>query len=498
MTGFLDKEVFGNYMLPSAVLGLFVILIWCWSTKSTIPTVNSYSGDIALKKAHSEFMTNARGLIKEGIEKFNGPFRIITTLGSRVILPASYTEWLKNCSDLDHQELVHDEYFAAYPGMEGQKVVTDPRKILIDVTKKKLNQNSQCELFSDHLAEGLKEIWMEDYDWQAVDWSQHVIRFVGRMSASVFVGPELARDPKWQELIMASTLNTFMGVRSLRAWPAFLRPIVHWFLPELKQCRKQMRLARSMLQPIFEQRAYSKSTSSESHKAEKFDDTIQWLEEVAAGRPYDAAAAQIAFAISAMHTTSELLKQALLDICMHPELIPDIRYEASKAVEDSGWSTAGVFKMKLLDSVVKETQRLKPGSLVNLERKVLRDVVLPNGMTIPRGTNIAVDSSMMWDPAIYPDPFVYDGYRFLRLRESGNTGAALASSSPEHIAFGIGKPICPGRFFASNEVKIALAKILLTYDVRLPEGTKPKVVEMGFEMLSDLSAKLEIRKRPGL
>ncbi|KAJ5630921.1 uncharacterized protein N7484_011021 [Penicillium longicatenatum] len=279
--------------------------------------------------------------------QFNGPFRIITTLGSRVILPASYTEWLKNCPGLDHQELVHDEYFAAYPGMEGQKVVTDPRKILIDVTKRKLNQNSS-------------------------------------------------------------------------------------------------------------------------------------------------------FAISAMHTTSELLKQALLDICMHPKLIPDIRYEASKAVEESGWSTAGVFKMRLLDSVVKETQRLKPGSLVNLERKALRGVVLPNGMTIPRGTNIAVDSSMMWDPAIYPDPFVYDGYRFLRLRESGNTGAALASSSPEHIAFGIGKPICPSRFFASNEVKIALAKILLTYDVRLPEGFKPKVFEMGYEMLSDLGAKLEIRKRSGL
>jgi cytochrome P450 len=183
------------------------------------------------------------------------------------------------------------------------------------------------------------------------------------MSASVFVGPELARDPKWQELIMTSTLNTFMGVRSLRAWPAVLRPIVHWFLPELKQCRQQMRLARSMLQPIFDQRADRKSTSIESQKTEKFNDTIQWLDEVAAERPYDATAAQIAFAISAMHTTSELLKQALLDICMHPELIPDIRYEASKAVEESGWSTAGVFKMRLLDSVVKETQRLKPGSL---------------------------------------------------------------------------------------------------------------------------------------
>jgi cytochrome P450 len=116
-------------------------------------------------------------------------------------------------------------------------------------------------------------------------------------------------------------------------------------------------------------------------------------------------------------------------------------------------------------------------------------------MTISRGTNLAVDSSVMWDAAIYPDPFKYDPYRFLRLREAGSATAALASTSPEHIAFGIGKPICPGRFFASNEVKIALAMILLTYDVRIPRGMKPKVVEMGFEMLSDPDARLEIRKQ---
>lgn len=148
----------------------------------------------------------------------------------------------------------------------------------------------------------------------------------------------------------------------------------------------------------------------------------------------------------------------------------------------------------MLVLIAEESTDLTP--IVNLERKALRDVVLPNGMSIPRGTNVAVDSSMMWDAAIYPDPFTYDPYRFLRLRESGLATAALASTSPEHIAFGIGKPICPGRFFASNEVKIALAKILLTYDVRIPQGVKPKVVEMGFEMLSDPNARLEIRKRP--
>ncbi|KAJ5881406.1 uncharacterized protein N7529_000078 [Penicillium soppii] len=287
-------------------------------------------------------------------------------------------------------------------------------------------------------------------------------------------------------------MNTFMGVRSLRAWPALLRPFVHWFLPEFlpefRKCREQMHLARLMLQPVFDRRMREKAPNPK--------DTIQWLDEVAAGRPYDAAAAQIAFAISAMHTTSELLKQAILDICINPELVPVLREEARKDVEESGWSTAGVFKMQLLDSAIKEEiQRIKPGSLVNLERKALRDVVLPNGMTISRGTNLAVDSSVMWDAAIYPDPFKYDPYRFLRLREAGSATAALASTSPEHIAFGIGKPICPGRFFASNEVKIALAMILLTYDVRIPRGMKPKVVEMGFEMLSDPDARLEIRKQ---
>ncbi|KAJ5375854.1 Cytochrome P450 [Penicillium concentricum] len=354
---------------------------------------------------------------------------------------------------------------------------------------------TECELFHEHLTEALEEIWTDRNDWHTVDWSQHVVRFVGRMSASVFVGPELARDPKWQELILTSTINTFMGVRALRAWPAFLRPLVHWFLPELRKCRQQIRLARVMLQPIFDRRVYGQSESSEGDKSEKFEDTIQWLEEIAAGRPYDAAASQIAFSISAMHTTSELLKQAMLDICMHPELIPALRDEAQKAVEESGWTTAGVFKMQLLDSAVKETLRLKPGSLVNLERKALQDIILPNGLTIPRGTNVAVDSSMMWDPAIYPDPASYNAYRFLRLRKSGNSAAALASTSPAHIAFGIGKPICPGRFFASNEVKIAVAKILLTYDIRIPEGMTPKIIELGFEILSDPAAKLEIRKR---
>lgn len=121
--GFLDKDYSVSHVLITALLGVLIVLVWQCTRKSTIPVINSYAGDMTLKKAHAEFMSNARGLVKEGIQKvswinsreeqhltgiiqFKGPFRIITTLGSRVILPASYTEWLKNCPDLDHQGFV--------------------------------------------------------------------------------------------------------------------------------------------------------------------------------------------------------------------------------------------------------------------------------------------------------------------------------------------------------------------------------------------------------
>jgi hypothetical protein len=41
-----------------------------WRTKeATIPIVNSYRWDMTLKIAHAEFISNARGLIKEGVQK---------------------------------------------------------------------------------------------------------------------------------------------------------------------------------------------------------------------------------------------------------------------------------------------------------------------------------------------------------------------------------------------------------------------------------------------
>lgn len=66
--GFLMKDLSVIYILSTAFCFL-IVLAWRQTKEPTIPIVNSYSGDITLKKAQSRFMSDARGLIKEGIQK---------------------------------------------------------------------------------------------------------------------------------------------------------------------------------------------------------------------------------------------------------------------------------------------------------------------------------------------------------------------------------------------------------------------------------------------
>lgn len=67
--GFLVKDLSVVYLLPTALLGFLVVLAWRRREEPAIPTVNSYSGDITLKRAQARFTSDARGLIREGIEK---------------------------------------------------------------------------------------------------------------------------------------------------------------------------------------------------------------------------------------------------------------------------------------------------------------------------------------------------------------------------------------------------------------------------------------------
>lgn len=132
-----------------------------------------------------------------------------------------------------------------------------------------------------------------------------------------------------------------------------------------------------------------------------------------------------------------------------------------------------------------------------MRRVALKEVKLSDGTVIPKNGMLAVSAHKLWDDDTYENAAAWDGYRFYKMREDPErqTKAQLVTTAPENLAFGHGKHACPGRFFAANEVKIALIYLLLRYDWKLLEGTVPKIRYGGFSMAVDPSLKMEVKRR---
>ena len=104
-----------------------------------------------------------------------------------------------------------------------------------------------------------------------------------------------------------------------------------------------------------------------------------------------------------------------------------------------------------------------------------------------------------FDPQVYPEPEKFNVARFLHKREEPGTNSNSyqhVTTSAEHMGFGHGQHACPGRFFASNELKIALCHLLLKYDWKFVEGEE-ELKMMSFENASmvDQKCRVQIRRR---
>ena len=130
-----------------------------------------------------------------------------------------------------------------------------------------------------------------------------------------------------------------------------------------------------------------------------------------------------------------------------------------------------------------------------MRRLAMKDTLLSDGTMVPKGTKLLVSTHKSWDPAIYPEPEKFDGYRFLRIREQGNETAQFVSISPQALGFGLGDLACPGRFFATNELKIILSHLLLKYDFKLAPNAVTTPEFQTLFMLSNTKANILVRRR---
>ncbi|KIW99590.1 uncharacterized protein Z518_11329 [Rhinocladiella mackenziei CBS 650.93] len=329
-------------------------------------------------------------------------------------------------------------------------------------------------------------------EWRDFPVWSNVLQLVARVSAVTFIGPALCHDKDWLDLSVHYAVEAFDCVRALRLWPKLTQPFVHWFLPEFRRLRGRHGQARRIIEGEWKRR----QLLSASGKHEVYNDGMQWLHETAKDRPFDRTDSQLTLAFAAIHTTSDLITKVIFDIAAHPEILDPLREEMVAALA-GGFTKSALYNMKLLDSVLKESQRLSPSSYAPCTRKIDKEFKLSDGTVLPKDAQLAFTANRNFDASVWPNPDNFNPYRFLELRNKPGKENAwqFVTAQVDQLGFGTGQHACPGRFFASNEAKIALCHLLLKYDIKLAGAERPKNMTIGAEIVAPVLDSIRIKRR---
>lgn len=89
-------------------------------------------------------------------------------------------------------------------------------------------------------------------DWTPQPLYAKITRVVALLSGRVFVGRPLSRREDWLQSTISYTFNCMKARDACNRWPAFARPIVGHFLPEIRALRQQRANGAQALGPILE------------------------------------------------------------------------------------------------------------------------------------------------------------------------------------------------------------------------------------------------------
>ncbi|OTA67434.1 cytochrome P450 [Hypoxylon sp. EC38] len=455
-----------------------------------------------------------------------------------VMLPAKQLQWLVDQPDskLNFHEQVLDSLQLNFTVMDPQLIHNPIHQKLISTILTRETGNLVPALL-DETRFTVDNLWGTDTDnFREICVYDVMRRIIGQATNRVFVGLPLCRNEDLLNMGIAYARDVPMSSTALRFTPAPLRPLLALFLtlPNRIHTRKFY----AILRPEIERRLReydARRADPETKAADKEpSDFLQWSihQAKASGDPYLAKSDTLAGRIlllnfASIHTSSFAITHAILDLTASKQAnFDELRAEIRAVLEEHGgvWNKRALAAMERLDSVMRESQRLNSFVTVATSRVVMNKngIDTPDGVHIPRGTVVCAPSYPVFhDPVVYPDPYDFKPFRFAEKRAvpasvpssttdrkegEGKEGKessyvqrarqAFATTSPEYCAFGHGRHACPGRFFASSELKLMLAYIILNYDIQIQEK-RPENFWFGMNRIPPMKATIRVRRRKG-
>ncbi|TDL25716.1 cytochrome P450 [Rickenella mellea] len=159
-------------------------------------------------------------------------------------------------------------------------------------------------------------------------------------------------------------------------------------------------------------------------------------------------------------TTTSAMKTFFLAMALNPS----IQRRAQAEVDEITGSTRlltpdDIPALPFVDAILKECVRWAPVAELGLPHRVTRDDEY-RGFRVPRGAMVLANIwALLHDEDFYPDSEVFDPDRFMAA--PGRT----PQQDPTKYAFGFGRRICPGEYFARAALALSIAHVLARFDI---------------------------------
>ncbi|PWW77973.1 cytochrome P450 [Tuber magnatum] len=494
--------------------GLFLLWMKEWSIHgpTQLPIVGVESpGYFALIKARRKFASSGFRLVRDAYYKYHGKnFVAPTSRNERVVLTSRQVKELSNAPDgvVSFYHAAGATLMAKYTGLDRFLPVGYIRDALRIKLSQDLGSMREVILEETRFAIDCEFPRCTADEWTSVSVFAVILRLVARPSARAFVGLPLCRDEDWLTISIAFSAEVLKAADNVARVPKFLRSFWSYLFNPGKVLDSHKRKAESLLAPIIQKRLEEESLAEKNGTVyERPNDVLQVLLDRVTPHhrtPDCLAEIQMLICLASIHSVSLVFVNTIFDLAEHQECIQPIREEMESLISANGGVLDRMVlrKMRKTDSFCKEVSRTTVG-LFNFNCMARKGLTLSDGTYLPKGTMLAAPAAIFaTDPDIIEHPETFDGFRWykrsLQVREGEVNSNGWATTSPHDLVFGHGKHACPGRFFATEELKFMLTFILLQYDFKYPEGqSRPDSVYKGEFRYPNPAQKILFKKLPG-
>lgn len=351
------------------------------------------------------------------------------------------------------------------------------------------------------ISAGIKNEFPQDNEWTVMKPSKAVVRCISEAIALMLFGAEMTADnPELVHLTHEHTNNgeplehlarygtqcfdqgfvVFQVCFAMRCVPEFLQPLLVWLLPAKWGLISGWRKLEGYVVPRVLELKDAKISREKKSTTTVNPDVLSWMVEDGRNemeRDPDVLTTLVgSIAAGSTYSITNFCCRTIMDMVAHPDVLDAVRAEIRKKhVKIHGrWNISALASLEKLESAMKESARLTPGTLLVYSRVVKKDHVLSNGLALKKGQFVTMSgATRTMDPTIFEDPREYKGLRFCsddRIEE--HRARPFSSIDTDILTWGAGRWSCPGRLITDMSAKILLVKLLDEYDFAFV-GDKP-------------------------